>query len=358
MIQTNSHRGCFQNELVMTPAEMAQTIPLSHETNGQIQQHRQVITQIIQGQDPRLLVVIGPCSIHDVKATYEYATRLAKLHKKFQDQLYIVMRVYLEKPRTGLGWKGFISDPTLTGAHEPNQGLLEGRRLLQEISQLGLPIGTEFLNPYHAPFLQDFMSWGAIGARTSESQSHRELASGLPCPVGFKNRTDGNVQVAVDAIQAASASHQIIQSNMDGRLCFVKTAGNHGHLILRGGITPNYEEDCVQVAQKLLQAKKITSGIMIDCSHANSQKQHKKQKLVVDSILQQLQHPKTPIMGVMLESFLVEGKQAFDLPSNLKYGQSITDACLGWQESEALIALLAQQSMNKDKLARKICLST
>jgi 3-deoxy-7-phosphoheptulonate synthase len=299
------------------------------------------------GADQRLLVVIGPCSIHDPAAALEYARRLREQREKYKDTLEIVMRVYFEKPRTTVGWKGLINDPYLDETFRIDEGLRMARQLLIEINRLGLPAGSEFLDVISPQYLGDLISWGAIGARTTESQVHRELASGLSAPIGFKNGTDGNIKIATDAIQAAAGGHHFLSVHKSGQVAIVQTNGNSQcHVILRGGKSPNYDAQSVAAACKELVAAKLPASLMVDFSHANSSKQHEKQLTVARDVAQQIASGSTSIFGVMVESHLQPGAQKFtpgkDDPGRLEYGRSITDACLGWEHSLELLQVLSQ----------------
>lgn len=329
------------NDLV-SPNKIISQYPAPAETAALIQATRSRIAKIMRGEDPRLLVVIGPCSIHDADAALEYAEKLMHVRTQYADKLEVVMRTYFEKPRTSLGWKGYINDPFLNGSFKINEGLALARELLLTINKMGLPTAGEFLDAITPQYVADLMSWGAIGARTTESQVHRQLASGLSCPVGFKNGTEGNVQIAVDAIRAAGASHHFLSVTKTGAAAIVKTAGNPDcHLILRGGLKPNYDAASVREAELLLENAGLTSGLMVDCSHANSQKDHAKQIGVCQSIVDQRRNGSSAIKGVMIESHLVGGNQSIAAPDELTYGKSITDACLGWADSEMLLEALA-----------------
>ncbi|WP_206486553.1 3-deoxy-7-phosphoheptulonate synthase [Thalassotalea sp. G2M2-11] len=340
-IKTDEFRTTLIENLV-SPAELAEQIPLSDETAEFIINSRKEIEAIINGDDDRLLVIIGPCSIHDTKAAVDYAKKLKQLHDKYREDLLIVMRVYFEKPRTTVGWKGLISDPDLDKSFHVAKGLNLARSLLMEINQLGLPAGTEFLDMVTGQYISDLICWGAIGARTTESQVHRELASALSCPVGFKNGTDGNIQIAVDAIKASSVPHVLYSPDKSGQMCIYQTHGNpHAHVILRGGKTPNYSPEDIEQTKVNLSKNEIHSGIMVDCSHGNSYKDHTKQIDVAQSIAEQIKQGQQSISGVMIESFLVEGKQQVLANQALTYGQSITDACVDLNVSEQMLVLLA-----------------
>ena len=307
---------------------------------------RERIRQIMTGHDDRLLVIIGPCSIHDPAAALEYARKLKVLREQHADTLEIVMRVYFEKPRTTVGWKGLINDPYLDESYRIDEGLRMARQLLLEINRMGMPAGSEFLDVISPQYLGDLIAWGAIGARTTESQVHRELASGLSAPIGFKNGTDGNIRIASDAIQSASRPHHFLSVHKNGQVAIVETKGNPDcHLILRGGKAPNYSAAHVEAACKDLEAAKLPATLMVDCSHANSSKQHEKQIEVAADIGAQISAGSRSIFGVMVESHLNAGAQKFtpgkDDVAKLAYGQSITDACIGWDDSVGVIDTLA-----------------
>ena len=328
------------NDLV-APNEIISRYPVSEATTSLIRS-RAKIAAIMRGEDERLLVVIGPCSIHDSQAALEYATRLMHVREQYADKLEIVMRTYFKAPNE-LRLEGYINDPHIDGSFEINQGLALARELLLTINDMGMPTAGEFLDTITPQYVADLMSWGAIGARTTESQNHRQLASGLSCPVGFKNGTEGNVQIAVDAIRAAGASHHFLSVTKTGSAAIVKTTGNADcHLILRGGLKPNYDAASVREAELLLENSGLNTGLMVDCSHANSQKDHAKQIGVCQSIVDQRRTGHSPIRGVMIESHLVGGNQAIAARDELTYGKSITDACLGWADSEMLLNALAE----------------
>ena len=312
-----------------------------------VAQTRQRISQILRGQDDRLLVIMGPCSIHDPKAALEYAQRLSEQRARYADTLEIVMRVYFEKPRTTVGWKGLINDPYLDESFRIDEGLRIARQLLLEINHLGLPAASEFLDVVSPQYIGDLIAWGAIGARTTESQVHRELASGISAPIGFKNGTDGNIRIALDAIQAASRSHHFLSVHKNGQVAIVQTKGNSDcHVILRGGKTPNYDANNVANACAELDKAQLPARLMVDFSHANSSKQHEKQLDVARDIAQQIGGGSQSVFGVMIESHLQAGAQKFtpgkDSIDALRYGQSITDACLGWDASLDALQILSQ----------------
>lgn len=327
---------------IAMPADLTRDIPMTLSANHTVVQARQIVKNILRGQDQRLLVVIGPCSVHDLTGAMDYARRLAKLREEVQDQFFIVMRVYFEKPRTTVGWKGLINDPHLDGTFDTETGMRMARQLLADISELGLPCGTEFLDPIVPQYIADLISWAAIGARTTESQTHRQMASGLSMPVGFKNSTDGSIQIAIDALKSAQSSHHFLGVDDNGRICIVQTKGNpEGHIILRGGNTQtNFDAGNVADASAKLLAAKLPGKLMVDCSHANSAKKHENQVVAWNSLIEQkvTQRGDSPLVGVMIESNLGEGRQ--DVPadrSQLKYGVSITDACIGWEETARLL---------------------
>ncbi|WP_295532192.1 3-deoxy-7-phosphoheptulonate synthase [uncultured Pseudacidovorax sp.] len=308
---------------------------------------RHAIHNIMAGTDDRLLVVMGPCSIHDPAAALDYARRLKAERDKYADSLEIVMRVYFEKPRTTVGWKGLINDPYLDESYRIDEGLRIARQLLIDINRLGLPAGSEFLDVISPQYIGDLIAWGAIGARTTESQVHRELASGLSAPIGFKNGTDGNIRIATDAIQAAARGHHFLSVHKNGQVAIVQTNGNKDcHVILRGGKAPNYDAASVETACRDLEAAGLPPTLMVDCSHANSSKQHQKQVDVARDIADQIASGSRKVFGVMVESHIQAGAQRFspgkDVPSALEYGKSITDACLGWDDSRNLLEVLSQ----------------
>ncbi len=324
------------------PEALLQEYPLSERATETVHNARRDIHRILHGEDDRVLVVVGPCSIHDVNAAREYASRLAPLARELQDRLLVVMRVYFEKPRTTVGWKGLINDPRLDGSFEINEGLRLARHLLADLADLGLPAGTEYLDLISPQYVADLISWGAIGARTAESQSHRELASGLSCPVGFKNATDGTLQVAVDAIVSAAHSHHFLSVTKAGHSAIFATAGNPDcHVILRGGKTPNYDAAGVDDVAALLEKAGLPVRVMIDASHANSRKKPARQLDVCRYVADQLARGDRRIFGMMLESHLLAGRQDIDnVP--LVYGQSVTDPCIGWEDTELMLRLLGE----------------
>ena len=329
---------------LLPPIAHLYELPISEAAADLVENTRHQIADLVHGRDQRLLTIIGPCSIHDPKAALEYAQRLLPLRKKYEKELLIVMRVYFEKPRTTVGWKGLINDPHLNGTFDINFGLRQARRLLLDLNNLGMPASTEFLDMITPQYYADLISWGAIGARTTESQVHRELASGLSCPVGFKNGTDGNLKIAIDAIGAASHPHHFLSVTKAGHSAIVHTAGNPDcHVILRGGKEPNYSTEHVKAAAEQLAKAGVTPRLMVDFSHANSRKDYTRQMEVARDVAAQLQNGEQNIMGIMVESHLVEGRQ--DKPET--YGQSITDACIGWDTTEELLTLMAEANRGR-----------
>jgi 3-deoxy-7-phosphoheptulonate synthase len=328
---------------LIPPAILIEDIPISEEGSKVVAESRLAVRDVMDGRDDRLMVVIGPCSIHDVNAALEYATKLKREADRLKEDLLIVMRVYFEKPRTTVGWKGLINDPDLDGSFAINKGLRVARALLRDVLDIGVPCGTEFLDTITPQFIADLVSWGAIGARTTESQVHRELASGLSMPVGFKNGTDGNVQIAVDAIRAASHPHHFLSVTKQGVIAIVATRGNDRcHAILRGGNSgPNYEREHVDQAEKQLVAAKQPGRVMIDASHGNSSKDHRNQPKVAHAIAEQIVAGETRVFGLMIESHLMEGRQDYK-PGKAAYGQSITDACIGWPDTIPVLEDLAR----------------
>lgn len=325
---------------ITSPQDIKQVFPLSGEIADFVFSARQQIKDILYRRDQRLMVVVGPCSIHDPRAALEYADHLAQLKPEVEDKLFLVMRAYFEKPRTTVGWKGLINDPELNGTHPISKGLGIARKLLCEINDRGIPIANEVLDPFSPHFLADLISWGAIGARTTESQVHREMTSGLSFPVGFKNGTDGNVSIALDAIKAAGQPHSFMGINRLGSISTVETTGNpDAHIVLRGGNDkPNYFPDNIKKVESLLEKGGQIPAIMIDCSHGNSQKDHKRQPQVLSQIVDQVEQGNQSIRGVMIESNLEEGNQPlYQDTSKLKYGVSITDACLDWQTTRQML---------------------
>lgn len=327
---------------LLPPIALLEKFPATDSVAATVANSRKAIHNILHGQDDRLLVIIGPCSIHDTQAALDYAKRLQAMRSRYHNELEIVMRVYFEKPRTTVGWKGFINDPYLNSSFSINDGLRIGRKLLIDINEMGVPAATEFLDMISPQYMADLMSWGAIGARTTESQVHRELASGLSCPVGFKNGTDGTIKIAIDAINAASVAHSFLSVTKYGHSAIVSTLGNQDcHIILRGGKEPNYSAQHVAEIKTQLEKSNLRPNIMIDFSHANSCKQFKKQLDVATNVAEQISHGEHTIIGIMVESHLVEGAQSLQADKPLTYGQSITDACIGWQDTEILLGQMA-----------------
>ena len=325
------------------PSHLIREYSCTEKASNTVANARIALHRILHGQDDRVMVVIGPCSIHDTKAAMDYARRLVEQRERFKDDLEIVMRVYFEKPRTTVGWKGLINDPYMDNSFRINDGLRMARELLLNVNQLGLPAGTEFLDVISPQYVADLISWGAIGARTTESQVHRELASGLSCPVGFKNGTDGNVKIAVDAIKAASQPHHFLSVTKGGHSAIVSTSGNEDcHIILRGGKAPNYDAASVEAACKDIAANGLASRLMIDASHANSSKKPENQVPVCADIGKQIAGGDTRIVGVMVESHLVAGRQDLVPGKELTYGQSITDGCIDWDTSVKVLEGLAE----------------
>ncbi|MEY0429036.1 3-deoxy-7-phosphoheptulonate synthase [Providencia rettgeri] len=342
MHKTDELRTARVDSLI-TPQTLADEFPISQKVAENVTASRKRIEQILSGQDPRLLVIVGPCSIHDIDAAIEYAKKLNVLRERHQDRLEIVMRTYFEKPRTVVGWKGLISDPNLDNSCQVNTGIRLARKLLIKVNQLGLATATEFLDMVTGQYIADLISWGAIGARTTESQIHREMASALSCPVGFKNGTDGNINIAIDAIRAAKAQHMFLSPDKNGQMTIYQTSGNpHGHIIMRGGKQPNYTAGDLAAACDKLRKFELPEHLVVDFSHGNCQKIHRRQLEVARDIAEQIKDGSTAISGVMAESFLVEGTQKVVSDQPLVYGQSITDPCLGWEDTEQLIEILAQ----------------
>lgn len=342
MHETDDLRIKGTKELI-TPDELLRELPISDAAANTVYETRRQIRDILQGRDDRLLVIAGPCSIHDVEAAREYAEKLDQARRQYADKLLIVMRVYFEKPRTTVGWKGLINDPHLDDSFHINEGIRTARKLLLDLADMGMPSGVEFLDLITPQYIADLVAWGAIGARTTESQGHRELASGSSCPIGFKNGTGGSIKVAVDAVGAAHHSHSFLSLTKAGQSAIFTTGGNEdSHVILRGGSNgPNFDVDSVTGAVAQLEQAGLSGHVMIDFSHANSRKQHQKQIEVGRDVAGQLAAGSHSIFGVMIESHLVEGKQSLEADASLTYGQSITDACLGWEDTEPLLEELA-----------------
>ncbi|UJF18941.1 3-deoxy-7-phosphoheptulonate synthase [Vibrio sp. SS-MA-C1-2] len=326
-------------QVLITPQQLKVELPLSDKGQQFIADSRQTIANILEKKDPRLLVVCGPCSIHDLDAAKEYAREIKKLSAELSDQLYIVMRVYFEKPRTTVGWKGLINDPQLDGSFNITEGLHIGRQLLLDLTEMEIPLATEALDPISPQYIGDLFSWAAIGARTTESQTHREMASGLSMPIGFKNGTDGSLATAINAMEAAASGHRFMGINQDGQVALLNTKGNpDGHVILRGGKQTNYDSVSVKECEQEMESAGLNSAIMIDCSHANSRKDFRRQPLVAEDAIKQIREGNRSIIGLMLESHINEGNQSADLKRDeMAYGVSITDACINWQDTETLL---------------------
>ncbi|AKC60351.1 3-deoxy-7-phosphoheptulonate synthase [Blochmannia endosymbiont of Camponotus (Colobopsis) obliquus] len=340
--KTDKNINFYNNQEMITPAELKSRFPLKEKESRFVCDSQQIIANIIHGKDSRLLIVCGPCSIHDVDSTIDYAHRLKVLSDELSDKLYIVMRVYLEKPRTVLGWKGLINDPHMDGSFDIKSGLEISRSLLLKLLTMGLPLANEALDLNTPQYLGELFSWSAIGARTTESQVHRELASALPMSIGFKNSTSGNLMSAINAIRAASISHCFMGINQSGRICLLKTQGNlNGHVILRGGIKPNYYPEDIAYCESQLLKVGLPLFLMVDCSHGNSNKNYHDQIKVARSILDQIKDGNRSIVGLMLESHIYSGNQVLQLPYvKLRYGVSVTDACIDWISTENLLRQL------------------
>ncbi len=335
---------------LIAPAILMEDLPLTEKASATIAESRERARRIIAGEDDRLLVVVGPCSIHETTSALEYARRLQEAQPQFEEDLHLIMRVYFEKPRTTIGWKGLINDPTLDHRFEINRGLRKARELLLTLAESGLPAGTEFLDTIIPQFIADLISWGAIGARTTESQVHRELASGLSMPVGFKNGTSGNTQIAVDAVRAAKHPHCFLSVTKQGISAIVETKGNDScHIILRGGSRTgtNFDPENVAAVSEQLDAAGITTGIMIDCSHGNSQKDHHRQAHVAHAVAEQVSRGSRRICGIMIESHLQEGREDYRAGAATTFGRSITDACISWEQTRPLLEDLAKAARER-----------
>ncbi|AFY46276.1 3-deoxy-D-arabinoheptulosonate-7-phosphate synthase [Nostoc sp. PCC 7524] len=331
--------------VLLTPNEVKSKLPLTKTAEKTVVKFRKEIEQILDFQDRRKFIVVGPCSIHDPKAALEYAEKLKVLAGRVQDKLLLIMRVYFEKPRTTVGWKGLINDPDMDDSFHVEKGLLIARDLLIKIAELGLPSATEALDPIIPQYIGELITWSAIGARTTESQTHREMASGLSMPVGFKNGTDGNIKVALNALQSARTPHNFLGINPKGQVSVFETKGNaYGHVILRGGNQPNFDAESVSLVEKQLKDAKLPPRIVIDCSHGNTNKNYKLQSAVLENVVQQIGDGNTSIVGMMLESHLYEGNQPINCQrEELKYGVSVTDPCIGWEETEQVILAAYEQ---------------
>ncbi len=333
-------------EILISPADIKTALPLSDSAKKVVTEGRETVRNILEGKDHRLIVVVGPCSIHDVEAAKDYANRLKALAEELSDTLFIVMRVYFEKPRTTVGWKGLINDPYLDDSFKIQEGLQIGRKLLLDISEMGLPTATEALDPISPQYVQDLISWSAIGARTTESQTHREMASGLPSAVGFKNGTDGGLTVAINALESVSSPHRFLGINMNGQVAITHTKGNpYGHVVLRGGNgKPNYDSVSIALCEQELQSAGVSTNIMVDCSHANSNKNHELQPLVMDNIANQIIEGNQSIIGIMIESNISAGNQKISSNlDDLTYGVSVTDACIDWETTERTLTDMANK---------------
>jgi 3-deoxy-7-phosphoheptulonate synthase len=333
-------------EILITPSQLKREIPISEKARETISSGRKAIENILTRKDHRIVVVVGPCSIHDIKAAHDYAGKLKELADKVSDTLLIVMRVYFEKPRTTTGWKGLINDPFMNDSFKITDGLHIGRQLLHDVLEIGLPTATEALDPISPQYMQDLIAWSAIGARTTESQTHREMASGLSSSVGFKNGTDGSLTVAINALQSVASPHRFLGINSDGKVSVITTKGNpHAHVVLRGGNgKPNYDSVSVSICEQELNTAGITPNIMVDCSHANSNKDHNLQPLVLDNVANQIVEGNNSIIGAMIESHLNAGSQKLSSnPDDMAYGVSVTDACIDWDTTEASLLAMAEK---------------
>jgi 3-deoxy-7-phosphoheptulonate synthase len=334
-----------ETEVLVTPAALKALLPVPDAVGESVRASRRAVQNILDHSDHRLLVVVGPCSIHDTDAAREYAQRLKQLADEVSSELFVVMRTYFEKPRTTVGWKGLINDPYLDDSFRVGEGLEIARRLLLDITSLGLPVSTEALDPITPQYLQDLITWSAIGARTTESQTHREMASGLSCPIGFKNGTDGSLDVAINALESAVSPHRFLGISSSGQVSVIRTTGNrHAHIVLRGGSRgPNYDAENVAACEAALEKIGQVPNIMVDCSHANSNKDHRRQPDVARSLAEQIENGSRSLMGLMIESNLHEGNQPVNGGSNLRYGVSVTDACIDWPTTESLLRELAER---------------
>jgi len=336
--QPLSNTNIVSETRLISPSELKKQYPRSQQATDTVENGRKEVEAILDGTDSRLLVVVGPCSIHNVGAAKEYAQRLLHLREKLSDRINIVMRVYFEKPRTTVGWKGLINDPKLNDTFDIETGLGMARELLAWLAGIGMPTGTEALDPISPQYLSDLFTWSAIGARTTESQTHREMSSGLSTAIGFKNGTDGGLGVAINAMQSASQPHRFLGIDSDGQVTVLQTRGNeYGHVILRGGKTPNFDSVSISETEDALRDAGLPERIMVDCSHANANKDHKRQPLVAKNIMEQIKNGNRSIIGLMLESNLHEGNQKLNNPEDLEYGVSITDACIDWETTESLL---------------------
>lgn len=339
MIHKLINTNIKSSHVLLTPNEVKEKLPLTKPAENTILKFRQEIEHILDFQDRRKFIVVGPCSIHDPKAAIEYGEKLLDLAKKVEDKLLLIMRVYFEKPRTTVGWKGLINDPEMDDSFNVEKGILIARSLLLKLTELGLPTATEALDPIIPQYISELVSWSAIGARTTESQTHREMASGLSMPVGFKNGTDGNIQVAVNALKSARTPHNFLGINQKGQVSVFQTRGNaHGHVILRGGTQPNFDAENIKLVEEQLKSAKLSPRIVVDCSHGNTNKDYRLQSMVFENIIQQILDGNSSIVGMMLESNLYEGSQTITgNREDLKYGVSVTDKCINWEETERII---------------------
>ncbi len=343
-MERTDNLNIIQFKPLTSPEEMKKDLPETEAAAHIVAQSRIEVQNILRGEDSRRMVIVGPCSLHDSDAALDYARRLKKVQKAVEDRLLIIMRAYFEKPRTTLGWKGMLYDPHLDLSYDIDFGIRQSRQILIDIAEIGLATATEFLDPIVPQYLADLITWAAIGARTTESQIHRQMASGLSMPIGFKNATDGNLNVAMDAIKASSNPHSFLGIDHQGKVIIAETKGNkYGHLVMRGGTRgPNFASEYVAFAEILLQKQHVPNGMIIDCSHANSHKNHKRQREALFDIADQISAGNQSISGVMLESFIEEGSQSIGAPGGLKYGRSLTDKCIGWDETEELIRYMAE----------------
>jgi len=343
-----SNTNIKSSHILLTPHDVKTRVPITKSAEHTVLKYRQQLEHILDFQDSRKFIVVGPCSIHDAKAAIEYAEKLKKLSEKVKDKLLLIMRVYFEKPRTTVGWKGLINDPDMDDSFHVEKGLLTARNLLLKIADLELPAGTEALDPIIPQYISELITWSAIGARTTESQTHREMSSGLSMPVGFKNGTDGNIQVALNALHSAKSPHNFLGINNKGQVSVFQTRGNpYGHVILRGGNQPNYDAANVKLVEEKLKESNLPPRIVIDCSHGNTNKDYRLQSKVFEEVIQQIVDGNTSIVGMMLESHLYEGNQPLNCkPEELKYGVSVTDKCIGWEETERII-LAAYEKLRK-----------
>lgn len=334
-----------ETEVLVTPAALKAKLPVPDAVGDSVEASRRTVQNILARSDHRLLVVVGPCSIHDVDAARDYAARLKGLADEVAPELFVVMRTYFEKPRTTVGWKGLINDPYLDDSFRIGEGLEIARRLLLDITTLGLPVSTEALDPITPQYLHDLITWSAIGARTTESQTHREMASGLSCPIGFKNGTDGSLDVAINALESAVSPHRFLGISSAGQVSVIRTTGNrHAHIVLRGGSSgPNYDADSIAACEAALEKIGLEPNIMVDCSHANSSKDHRRQPDVARNVAKQIEEGNRSLMGLMLESNLHEGNQPLNGGGNLRYGVSVTDACIDWPTTESLLRELSER---------------